>query len=187
MNAVFGSLATVLLAPALLSIPSASVDAPRKCARAIGDPVYVLDGRIVEAPGRPADVAAIKSIAVICSDESHRVFDIQPGRDLVLTWSNVAPPLNLKTTVEPIVPLQAAYRSANGSFARKLADLPWNDPSGAISVRLCVSEDGQRWVALGWDNSQNTNLQRVLVSSATTGSVAATPQYTCELTPSLPS
>ena len=181
MNASLRSLIAVFAAYPLFSYSPARADAPRKCAAVIGPPVYVVDGRIVAAPGRPSDLTTIESIAVVCSDESHRVFGIEPGRDLVLTWTKVVPSATLQSSLESLAALQTPYHAAHGRFARTLEDLSWSDPSRAVAVRLCVSEDGHRWVALGWNNSPDANPKRVLVSGHVSSSTEVAPRYTCQL------
>jgi hypothetical protein len=54
-------------------------------------PVFVLDGKIIEEKVfSEMDKKTIESIQVVCSDESHRPYGVEPGRDLVVIVTKTA-------------------------------------------------------------------------------------------------
>lgn len=112
--------------------------------------VYVVDGTVVgQSVFEAVDRREMESLSVVCSDARHRVFGIEPGRDLVVVYTRPGRYSTLSASMESLAALQQAYLARHGFFARWLADLPWSDPSGFIAVKLSVSEDGGRWTATG--------------------------------------
>jgi hypothetical protein len=194
MNNILGSVVVAALIPAALAFGNRRPAVVVKCAEVTGPPAYVIDGRVfpmdtdadsLVVDGKAMTAEQIDSLSVECSREFHRVFGVHPGRDLVVVWTKAVPSAELKMSVQSIVPLQEAYFTRRGVFAAGLADLSWRDPSGSITVRLCVTEDGQRWAALGWQTLPRENPPRVLVigASMSASAVYHEQRYSCQATP----
>ena len=112
--------------------------------------VYVVDGTVVgQSDFDAVDRAEMESISVVCSDERHRVFGVEPGRDLVVVYTRPGRYSALTASMRSLAALQEAHLARNGVFASRLEDLRWSDPSGSVTVKLSVSEDGGRWTATG--------------------------------------
>ena len=187
-NSVVGWIVTVAVLASVSPLGSESARPRLKCATVIGPPVYVLNGMIVPVEfSRPRDPKTILSIQVLCSGESDRVFGVEPGRSLAVIWTNAAPSARVKRSVESIVNRQGDYARRYGVFSRSLSDLGWTDRSGSITVRLCVSEDGRRWNALGWQSAPSSGPGVLRMGTIATGTDAASDiGYRCQLSQSTP-
>jgi hypothetical protein len=112
--------------------------------------VYVLDARVVdEAAVKAVDPETISSIQVVCSDERHQVFGIEPGMNVIVVFTKPGPHADLEKEIVEVAQLQATHLARHGAFARTLEELRWKDPSGLIAVDLAVSDDGGSWTARG--------------------------------------
>jgi hypothetical protein len=112
--------------------------------------VHVLNGKLTEADVlKRLNKESVEVIEIVCATDLHRVFGIQSRRGGVSIFTAPGPHSLLKKSLESLVNAQNAYSKQHGHFAKSLSDLSWNDPSGLITVKLEVSENGARWSATG--------------------------------------
>lgn len=114
------------------------------------DVVYVLDGRLLsEEEYRNLDVSTLESIDIACPRDVHRVFGIESRRGAVVSFTAPGPHKVVQAALDSIAILQRNHFEARGAFASGLADLPWTDETGMITVELSASHGGLRWSATG--------------------------------------
>ena len=115
------------------------------------EPVFVLDGKAVPQEKKGLDIApdAVESVEIVCATDVHREFGVKANRTAVVVFTKPGPYSALKNSVESIVSMQESYHAKHGAFARTIADLPWKDQTGLITVSLQVSQDGKEWFATG--------------------------------------
>ena len=114
------------------------------------EPVYVVDGKAVSEQELLAlHRDSVQSLEVLCFDEVHRRFGIEARRNGIVIFSKPGPGTALKAALDSLASRQSAYLATHGRFARTLDDLDWREPSGLISIDLLVSDDGNRWSAVG--------------------------------------
>ncbi|MEX2283774.1 MAG: hypothetical protein WEE89_14915 [Gemmatimonadota bacterium] len=112
--------------------------------------VFLLDAKPVEEKLlAQLDPKSIESIEMVCATELHQVFGVEARRNGVLIFTAPGPHTALKTSLQSIVSMQQVHLAEHGVFAKTLTDLRWNDPTGLITMKLEVSEDGRRWSAAG--------------------------------------
>lgn len=201
MVTTFRAAVAMALVPAAVAFAGNGSGTVFKCGASVsGSSAWVVDGKVtaiavtegsvpLHLDGAVISSEDVDSIAISCSSEVHRVFGVEPGRDLVFVWTNADRPPMLKTSMDSLAPIQETYFAQHGHFAAELEELPWHGHS--INVRLCVSEVGDHWMALGWQSSPADDYPRVLVganrqrvaAAPSTSAPAGEPEarYNCEL------
>lgn len=124
------------------------------------EPVYVVDGQAIPEQELSAlDRGSIESLEVLCFEEIHRRFGIEARRSGIVIFTKPGPEAVLTATLDSLASKQSAYLATRGRFARTLDDLDWREPSELISIDLVVSDDGNRWSAVGthrWLRAEST-------------------------------
>jgi hypothetical protein len=131
-----------------LALPSGMSAAPEEASAKCGTPpvLYLTDGRVQDVNQFGSiERNSIESLQVTCTDARHLIFGVEPGRQLILTWTKARPARELRSSMEAIASLQEAHFSKHGAYARTFAELGWE---GSMKASLCVRDTGLRWTVL---------------------------------------
>jgi hypothetical protein len=113
--------------------------------------IQVLNGKVIEKSDDGAiKPDAIDGIFIVC--DAIRIFEefgFKSKRGGVFLFTKPGPKMMLKAGLDSIATLQQIHIAAHRTFATRLADLPWRDSTGLITVKLDVSQTGDRWIATG--------------------------------------
>jgi hypothetical protein len=101
--------------------------------------VYLLDARIVTETEFKSAQGEFESISVVCSEERHQIYGVDPGSNLVIGFTAPGPYSALEANVMSIAKLQETCFARTGEFAPTVDDLGWKDPSGLITIELSVT------------------------------------------------